>query len=118
MKKNNLILILISFYFVCACQKRETDYLDQWKTDKKACYGIRTVEKTQALLKKLKIETHKLEYIMDTLGTPDKLSRSNEATYLEYYIENNCSSEEKDICLLTITFFNGQNKPEISITCT
>lgn len=118
MKKTNLILIFIALYFVFACQKRESDYLNDWKTDKKACNGIRTVEKTQVLLKELKIETLTQNSIITTLGTPDKLSKSDEATYLEYYIENNCSSEEKDVCLLTITFFKNQNKPEVSITCT
>lgn len=118
MNKTKLILIFISLYFINACQKRQIDYLEQWKTDKKACNGIRTVEKTQDLLKKLKIETRKLESIMNALGTPDKLTRTNEATYLEYYIENNCSSEEKDVCLLIITYFKDQNKPELSITCT
>ena len=118
MKKTNLLLIFMLLHFAFACQKKEPGYLEEWKADKKACSGIRTVEKTQALIKELKIENHSLESIITTLGNPDELSKSNEATYLEYYVENNCSTEEKDVCLLTITFFNGQNKPKSYITCT
>ncbi|MBF4469851.1 hypothetical protein [Flavobacterium sp. HJJ] len=118
MKKTSLMLIFICSLFIQSCQKNNSEYLSEWKSDKNACNGVRTIEKTEVLIKELKIESSTLESVLETLGKPDKFSKSDNANYLEYYIENNCSSEEKDICLLTITFFKGQKKTEVSITCT
>ncbi|MFC7772985.1 hypothetical protein [Flavobacterium sp. GCM10027622] len=117
MKKKHLILNGLVFLLLFACNSKESNYLNAWKMDKKACKGIRTVEKTQVLLTELKLESQTLESITATLGTPDRLTQSDESTYLEYYIENNCSSEEKEICLLTIGFLKAQRYPTVSITC-
>ena len=89
-----------------------------WRKDKNACSGVRTAEKTQELIADLKIEKLQYDEVIQLLGTPDRLHDTEEVKYVDYYIENNCSSSEKDVCMLSISFFKNPGETRVSITCT
>jgi hypothetical protein len=109
------ILLLIS---LCSCHKNDSDYLNEWRNDKNACKGTRTVEKTEKLITALKLKELNYTEISKILGVPDRYEETNNAKYSQYLIENNCSISEKDICMLSIIFFKNKSETSVSITCT
>lgn len=113
MRKKNSVLLVIFMFAIISCNNYN---LERWKNDKKANNNFRSIENTNALLKKIDIEELNPNEIVKLLGTPDKIVRVDDAVYFEYFIENNCEFKDRDCCILTISFFK-KSKPNVSITC-
>lgn len=111
-------IFILGLILLSSCSKSNSDYLNNWRNDKNACNGIRSVEKTEKLIEELKFKELDCTEISNILGIPDRYTETNEAEYSEYLIENNCSTSEKDICILTIAFFKNKSETTVSISCT
>jgi hypothetical protein len=65
-----------------------------------------------------KYSLKKLNYyeIKKLLGEPDGSYNDGDYIFLDYIIENNCFTQDNDVCMLTISFYKKRN-PNFSILC-
>jgi hypothetical protein len=120
--KSTLIQLIIVLTFSCTdADKSHSKVLDtiksnisiaeQWKQDTSGCLKQRNKLLAESIIKRLKLINKGEDEFLQAFGNPNKRTKTNGDTILEYYFDAICDPKGKiidsaDYCLAKFTFKN------------